>query len=115
MKVKENAPEIFNDFIGIIKSTLAKENVMDEDDIAKLQKLFRNNYSLLLEFNTYLPANKQIPTKQPFRFFGWDGNEATKDNQFTRIRTLNSRKHKKKKTNALYEHYTNSNKSNIPG
>jgi hypothetical protein len=105
LKIKENAPELYNDFLNVIKSTLTKENVLDDEDIKTLQKLFRNKYSLLLEFNDHLPGNKQIPAQQPFRFWFFDDGETAKESPYTRLRTLNSRKHKKKKTNVLHSLY----------
>jgi hypothetical protein len=91
IKVKDNAPELFDEFYQILKLSSMKENVIDKHDIAKLQTLFKNKYSLLLEFNIYLPANKQIPKEPTMSVV--DGNDDS--TIIKRVRNLHhSRKHK---------------------
>lgn len=90
IKVKDNAPELYDEFYQILKLSAMKDNVMDKYDIAKLQTLFKHKYSLLLEFNNYLPANKQIPVDPTMSA---DGNDDS--SIINRVRNIHhSRKHK---------------------
>jgi hypothetical protein len=63
-KIKDESPKLYNELLKVIKAATTKQDVMDADDIKKLQKLFTGKGHLFREFNSYLPRHKQIPTPQ---------------------------------------------------